>query len=685
LGQGRLRLAATMIGVGLLAAPSVAGCGTAAAPAAPKGRAPRPAAASAVAYANGRAYVSWQPGTGGPSDTYVVETMGSGAAPTRTVVAGTNTTVAGLIAGRSYSFGVAAANQAGIGNAATTNRLTAVGAVAPGAPVHPVLTASKTDNRVTVSWERPAPTPAPERYDVEVFEGGPRAQYPVGAFVCYAPCTTKTVAADPGTEASIRVSAANPAGRSPAVSSNRVPVAHPCALACVGIDATDPGTAETHPGSGFLHAIGPRTSPTARQALAAEHWRVSATFGSPAATYGEETTAGTVPGADLTELLSDDWRTSQHEPPAAANAGFAIPPWTDLAGYQAWMTTAVRAIEAVGRARGFTITYWEVQNEPFSPNFYSAGARPALPPALGGVGETVADFDAQYLAAYRGIKAADPHAKVVAPSLETWAAGPAEAGAEEAGSVDMRSFLDVAVINQAPPDAIAWHENDTYPLPDNFATGQGPAQPGDVQAAALQLRALLAERPTLGHPAILVNEYDSPLLSLVPGWDVGQLAALDTAGVSEANRACYYGTCGDGYLDGLLAGDGSTPLPGYWVYALYARTAGRQVPVATTFTGVTGLAAVARSGVVTALLGRHQGCPPAALGACVPAAVPISVKVGFTGSAQVTESGIPAGTGPLAGPVMNPTVRVPVLHGAVSITTPPMPDGDAVALVVAPG
>ena len=570
------------------------------------GQPPRPAAGTAVTYANGRAYVSWRPGRGAPSDTYVVTTVNeTGATTAQTTVAGTNTTVAGLIAGRSYSFRVAASNGAGTSTSTATNRIRAVGAVTPGPPVRPVLTASSTDNQVTMSWAPPTGGAAPERYDLQVSEGTTAAQVPVGSFVCFAPCTARTVALDPGAVASIQVAAANAVGRSSAVASNQVTVARPCALACVGVDATAPGAAETHPAAGFLH---PSVPARHQRALAAarrpplagvHHLRLGALR------RGDRSRRRPRRRPDRTAL-----RRLEDEPERAADGAerrLRHPPWTELARYQAWTANEVRTLEAVGRSRGFTITYWEVQNEPFSGNYYSAGANPAVPTAQGGAGETIADFEAQYLAAYRGIKAADPHAKIVAPSLETWAAGPAEAGAEAAGSIDMRTFLDFAVIHHAPPDAIAWHDNDTFPLPDQFAPSGGPAQPGDLQTSVDQLRQLLAQRPSLGQPAILVNEYGSPTLSLVPGWDVGQLAAMDAAGVTEANRSCY-GTCADGYLDGLLAGDGKTPLPGYWVYALYAKIAGRQLPVATTFTGVTGLATVAPSGQVTVLLGRHQGC-----------------------------------------------------------------------------
>jgi hypothetical protein len=638
----------------------------------------RRSAATAVAYAGGRAYVSWPPGAGAPSDTSVVKTVTeTGATTAQTVVAGTDTVVAGLIPGRSYSFRVAGSN-----GAVTTNRVRAVGAAVPGAPLRPVLTASRTDNQVTVSWRPPSSPAAPERYDIQVSEGTATASRPVGSFMCFAPCTARTVALDPGAVASMQVASANPVGRSSAVTSNQVTVAHPCSLACVNVDATAPGAAETHPAAGFLHSIGPRTPPAVVRPLGAGHWRVSTIFGSTVA-YGEETAAGSVPGVDLTELLSDDWRTSQSEPPQAANAGFAVPPWTELDRYQAWITAEVRTVEAVGQSGRYTVNYWEVQNEPFSGAYYSAGTNPALPPAEGGAGETIADFEAQYLAAYRGIKAADPQAKVVAPSLETWAAGPAEAGLEAAGSIDMRTFLDFAVIHHAPPDAIAWHDNNTLPLPDQFAPSQGPVQPAGLEASVAQLRQLLAERPSLGHPAILVNEYGSPTLSLLPGWDVGQLAAVDAAGVTEANRSCF-GTCADGYLDGLLAGDGRTPLPGYWVYALYAKITGRKVPVASTFTDVTALATVTPSGSVGILLGRHQGCVPQTP-ACGPKAVSVLVKVPFSGAATVSVASIPGGIGPLAFPNVQPSIRQQVTGGVVSVTTPAFNDGGAVAVTVTPG
>jgi hypothetical protein len=321
-----------------------------------------------------------------------------------------------------------------------------------------------------------------------------------------------------------------------------------------------------------------------------------------------------------------------------------------------------------------------VQNEPFSGDYYSAGPNPALPPAQGGTGETIADFEAQYLAAYRGIKAADPHAKIVAPSLETWAAGAAEADTEAAGSIDMRAFLDFAVTHHVPPDAIAWHDNNTFPLPDQFAPSQGPALPSGLQASVAQLRQLLAERPSLGQPAILINEYGSPTLSLLPGWDVGQLAAMDDAGVTEANRSCY-ATCDDGYLDGLLAGDGRTPLPGYWVYALYAKITGRQLPLATTFTGVTGIAVTAPAGPVTVLLGRHQGCS-APTAACRPGTVPLLVRVPFRGRVTIAVAIIPGGLRPLAFPVVEPPVQRTVTQGEVSILTPVIDDGDAVAVTI---
>jgi hypothetical protein len=476
---------------------------------------------------------------------------------------------------------------------------------------------------------------------------------------------------DPGSVVSVRVAAANGVGASAPVDSNTVVATHRCPLACLVVDATDRGPAEMRLASGFLHAVGAKTLPPASPVLAALaplHWRVATSWNM------EDTAAGGQRGVDLTELLSDDWWASHNV------AGRAVPPWWNWSEYSSWVTAAVRVIEAQGKLHGFSVRYWEVQNEPMD-SHYDLGS------LVPGGRETVAEAEQQYLVAYRAIKAADPSARVLAPSLMSWAANRAEAN----GMLDMRTFLDFAVLNGVAPDAIAFHDNLYGPLPDEFAPNHGPMQPSELETAVGQLRAMIAGRPSLGHPDILINEYGDPNTSGLPGWDVGRMAAIERSGVTEANRSCW-GTCSDGALDGLLTGDGRTTLPGYWVYAFYATLSGNQVPVTSTFTDVTGLATVERSGAIQVLVGRHQGCTAAVAIFCpiLPSAVPatpasITVRTGFGGQAAVRSALIPAGSrgrSPLSAPIEQPVLMLPVVNGTVTIATPSLQDGDAVELTI---
>lgn len=684
-----------------------------------------PAGVVATAYAGGRANVSWTPAPGASADRYVVQTAAAGGRiVAETPAVGTDATVAGLAAGAAYTFRVIAANAAGAGSATRSAPILGLGPGAPAAPAQVTLAAAPSDNRVTVSWVPGSPGPAGEGYELVVAEAPPGAgaPQPVGTVLCAAPCRTETLDVDPGAVVTATITAVNPFGRSAPVAANQVVAAHPCALACVVVDASRPGPVESHPASGFLHAIGPRTSRTALAGVGGRHWRVGVGFDQPHGGTGhEDIAAGTLPHTDLTELLSDDWIGGHHWA-SGPLAGYAVPPWLELDTYRSWLTAEVRDIESQGRALGITVRWWEVQNEPFGGGYYSPGADAGLPPAQGGAGETSADFEAQYVAAYQAIKAADPRAQVVAPSLVRWAASPpwmaapggvaAGAGSRpgapgpSAGGIDMRTFLDAAVVDDAPPDAIAWHENDLAPRPDQFAPGGTVEQPDGIETDVGALRRLLAARPSLGHPGILVNEYGDPRMSAVPGWDVGRLAALDDAGVTEANRSCY-GTCGDGFLDGLLAGDGVTPLAGYWVYVSYAAMTGRRVPLTTSFRDVTGLGVVGADGSVRILLGRHQGCgvggePPGPAGGparpagagghpqspadlCAPAAVPVSVRLpSGSSTVTVTAAVIPRTSRVLPAPVAGPAQTIAVHDGSLAVATPTMADGDAVVITIRP-
>lgn len=635
-------------------------------------RPPAPVDLNAVPYAAGRAYVSWAAGTGGESKEYHLETLLQRANGTTDeggeTVIGTNVVVDGLRAGHLYQFEVNALNPLGPGPRVSSNGITAVGPLPPQPPTNLTLTASTSDNEVTVSWFPSNSSPAAESYRIGVFEGSDPTLHQVGAVSCEAPCTTETIDADPGATESVNVTASNSFGNSRTVWSNQVTVARRCPLACLTVATGSPGRAETRPSDGFLAPDGPPAQASVLSRLAPTAWRTnraSLADTSPAALAQLRTAA-------ITELMSDDWLAGHNVD------GYAVTPWSNWATYSHWLTSDVDEVEGLAVKDGLTIKYWDVQNEPFGGHYYSSSD---VPPAS----ETLANFEEQFLVAYKAIKAADPNAQVIGPSLIAWS----DDTAHPLNILDMRTFLDFCVANGIQLGGISFHDNNFAPLPGWYTPDSDPAaQPAEVTTEIARLRHLIADRPSLGQPGILVNEYGDPDTYLLPGWSVGRIAALDEANVAGANRSCW-GNCSAASLDGLLAPDGLTRLPDYWVYAFYASMAGHTVPVSSTDTGVTGLATVDGTGTVKVLVGRHQSCTAAVSVFCpVLAAGQVSVKVQIPRASRVrvTVAPIPLGattTAPLTSlsPVTNTQA---VVEGSVTITTPALFDGDAAEITVNP-
>lgn len=629
---------------------------------------PAPASVAAVPYSGGRALVTWSPGSGTESDTYHVEifrysngaTVDQGGIP----AIGSSTVVQGLQPGSTYLFAVNALNGAGSGPVSRSGTITAVGSVAPTAPTGATLSTNGTDNQLTLTWN-PVSTPvAPERYNVGVFQGVGSARQQVGAVSCDSPCTSMVIQARPGTVTSAVVSGSNPIGTSGSTWSNAVTVPQPCWLACLTVATAAAGTALGHQPAGFLDPNGP-ANPTG---LVPAQWRTNA----HTLSQTPSSVLQGLKGASLTEILSDDWLTGHNL------AGYAFTPWSNWSAYSQWVGNEVRAIEALGAQRGFSITYWEVQNEPFGGHYYSLSSQP---PAS----ETIANFEEQFLLAYQAIKAADPSAQVIGPSLIAWNANP---GDTPGVGIDMRTFLDFCVNHGVRLGGVSFHVNAFNAIPGWYAAQGTPAQPSAVQAQVDQLRSMLAARPSVGNPAILVNEYGSPYTWQMPGWGVGWLSALDTAGVTGAGRSCW-DSCGAS-LDGLLTGTGSATLPSYWVYNFFTSLGGRTVPVASSYSGVTGLASMATNGVVSVLVGRHENCTRAVNLYCpaLPAEpVTIQVQVPGASTASVAMAVIPAGsnTGTPLTSVSPYQVAAPVTNGWATVTTPSLHDGDAVEVMVTPG
>jgi hypothetical protein len=395
--------------------------------------------------------------------------------------------------------------------------------------------------------------------------------------------------------------------------------------------------------------------------LRPQQWRVSWPWHG-----GTEATLAAGHDATITEILSDGWS-------AFTNAGQgAALPWADWTAYRNFVTFVVTALKSLGTP----VTYWEIHNEPGDTGYYVGGAVP-----------TVDQLLTQYQVAHEAIKSVDPSAKVVAPTLIGWLDDPDAMP----GHLDMRTFLDFAVLNDLPFDAISFHDNNYEPRPGEYAPNGWGMAPEEVQRSVARARELLAERPSLGDPVILVNEYGDPWTIRLPGWDAGRIAALERADVDEANRTCWWGTCVDGYLNGLLNSDGHTTMPAYWIYAFYASMVGERVPVTTSFSEVSGFATVDND-TVRVLVGRHRGCAPAIQPqictfqpAVTPGDVTVTVRVPFSGSARVTIASVPASAGPLPAPVNETTQTVtPDGNGNAAITLPQVGDGDAWQVTVRP-
>ena len=627
---------------------------------------PAPVAVKALAYSGGRAYVSWTAGQGSESDSYHVETYlqsGGGYKDEGGMSAvGYDTVIGGLTARSTYVFAVSAVNAAGTGPATNTPAMTAVGLLAPGAPTGVKLTSDGTDNQLTLTWTPSSASPAAEKYAVGVFEGSGSSLHQVGAVSCDAPCNTETIQATPGSVTSIDMVAQNGVGSSPVAWSNQVNVTPSCALACVTVAAGSPAGAFNGTSDGFLSTSGAADA----QGLAPVQWRTN----DMVLTTMSSAQVNDMKTAAVTELLSDDWLQSHNV------GGYAVTPWSDWATYSTWVQAEVTSVEALATLKGVHISYWDVQNEPFGGGYYSSSSQP---PAS----ETVSTFETQFLTAYRAIKAADPSAQVIGPSLIAFAANPADVS----GGIDMRTFLDFCVANGIQLGAVSFHDNNFKGSSGWYEPDSAPAaQPAEVQGHVSELKQLLAERPSLGNPAVLVNEYGDPYTYELPGWDVGRIAALDGSGVTGANRSCW-GNCGAS-LDGLLTSDGASTLPGYWVYSFYSSMAGQTVPVTSTYTDITGIASINSTGTVEALVGRHQSCLQLSSPYCpsYPSGqATISVQVPGATNAQVTMAVIPMGsslTAPLPA-LTTTTTTVAVVNGVVTVS-PSLNDGDAVEITVTP-
>jgi hypothetical protein len=246
--------------------------------------------------------------------------------------------------------------------------------------------------------------------------------------------------------------------------------------------------------------------------------------------------------------------------------------------------------------------------------------------------------------------------------------------------------------------AVTWHEidNDLGVQPRDFNR-----LPEIIEDDVAEARRLIAERPALGNPEVWINEYGHPMDYAIPGWALGDIAAIERASVDRAGRTCWpeqvpgaaaYDDCATPTLDGLMALDGSTPRADYWVYATYARMTGQVVTTASSDAAVAVLATRDdASAHVVAMVGRDVSCLPGVNLSCTqadaitvrPVAVSVAVQVPWSGpAAQVSMALVSPTWAPVPAPTTIFQGLFPIAKGVVNLTLPAVADGEVYLLTL---
>jgi len=434
---------------------------------------------------------------------------------------------------------------------------------------------------------------------------------------------------------------------------------------CVIVNTTELGSTETRPGAGLLHGTVPSGNKYAKM-LHLTHWRIAAndrTEYDNASSY--------VPSEDMIEVLSDGWYSASAQ--YRSGKSYAADPWVNWAAYTSFIEQTVRKAERQGQD-----PYWEIQNEP--ENYpYS----PAEPP-------TRALVEEEYLHGYRAIKAADPKARVIGPSIDWIYEDP-----NPPAYIDMKTFIPFAAAHGMRFAAIVWHDNEGYQDSNPIAYYETPQA---VRDHAEEVRELIAENPGIGKPLLFVDEESSASGQFSPGWEAGYLAEDDRAGIALSDRSCWdypgdtVSDCFGPNLGELLNRDGK-PGATFWTMVDYATMTGRKAWTESTDTNLSSLAVTDTSGTTRILIGRHQTCsgwtagaeycpamsPPAAIRTIVDMLVPTDAR-----SARISVQEIKDTTRDLPGAPWTGTFSVPVVDGLARVSLPAFEDGEAYFITVVP-
>ena len=343
---------------------------------------------------------------------------------------------------------------------------------------------------------------------------------------------------------------------------------------------------------GFNTDAGVRISPRDAalvQALHPRQWRFGQVgLGEPGGgVFGLARSAGAQISLDLTSDW-EDWAYNTERPYYAA-------PYGDLSTYYSFVYADVKHRLAAGEVPD----YFDVWNEPTASG-------------------TVDQWLSVYGTAYRAIKAADPAAQVVGPSIASFLIAKSAQTGTPGYWLSLRDFLNWEMSTGVRFAAISWHEDGTTvgaspaasarqafaePLPGGYRDYWSPAA---IALHVSQAKALIGSYPALRGTQVFVNEYGPSYAANVPGWIVGDISALEGARASQGMLTCVTNSACINLFDGLIGGDGAPQMP-YWVMRAYAAMSGQRLWTSASGSNLYALAS--RTGDTTeALVGRADDC-----------------------------------------------------------------------------
>lgn len=391
-------------------------------------------------------------------------------------------------------------------------------------------------------------------------------------------------------------------------------------------------------------------------------------------------------GAEISLDLTSDWEDWAY----SNDPEYWQTPYGDLSTYYSFIYDDVENRIAAGEVP----TYFDVWNEPSTSG-------------------TVNQWLSVYGTAYSAIKAADPSAQVVGPSIASFVTTSADEPNQSGYQLSLSDFLKYEVSTGDRFAAIAWHEDGTtVPAAPSSSTAMAedlPSEPDPggqrdywspaaIGEHVAEAKALISQYPSLAGTKVFVNEYGPTYAINVPGWMVGDFAALEDSGADEGMMTCVDGAACSNLLDGLIGTDGSPQMP-YWVMKAYSDMSGSRLATTSSGSNLYVLATRPSDGrSIEALIGRADDCwggeqcpqfhssADSRVGLSVNVAVPWSTnRVGATVQALPDDASAPIGSNDVA---TSPSTRtlsgLVVRSGTATIPLAAVGDGEALYVTVEP-